>query len=139
MMEIKWKAEYETGYDEVDKQHKLIFQKVNELFVACKAGASDAEAKEMSDFLVDYCSTHFLYEQNLMKAHNYPDYANHFKAHTSFKQFATDFAQKAGKESMNVSMVVKLNQELIKWLVEHIMVVDVKMAKYINEEMLHGR
>lgn len=137
-MEIKWKTEYETGYIDVDKQHQLIFKKVNELFAACKAGASDAEARGMSDFLVDYCITHFSYEQSLMKAHQYPDYTSHFKAHTTFKKFVKDFSEQAGKEAMNVSMVVKLNQELIKWLVEHIMVVDVKMAKYINEEKLHG-
>lgn len=132
-MEIKWKQEYETGYVDIDKQHRLIFQKVNELFSACKAGASDVEAREMSDFLLDYCITHFSYEQSLMKAHNYPDYAQHFKAHTGFKTFVKEFSEKTGEQGMNVSMVVKLNQELIKWLVEHIMVADVKMGKYINE------
>lgn len=131
-MNINWRDDYGTGYEEVDRQHKLIFQKVNELFAACKAGASSDQAIEMNNFLVDYCKTHFLFEESLMSTSFFPMQAEHIKAHNVFRKFINDFDAGMQAEGVDVGKVVTLNRELISWLVEHIMKMDVEMGKYLS-------
>ena len=57
---IEWTADLATGVDEIDNQHKELFQRINNLLEACNHGKGKEEVKKVISFLEDYVITTFL-------------------------------------------------------------------------------
>ena len=71
---LAWSDVYATGNEIVDEQHKTIFNITNSFIDAHLKGESKEILGEMLDFLIQYTTEHFAYEQELMIETNYYDY-----------------------------------------------------------------
>ena len=134
-MPIEWTEDLASGVEEIDSQHKLLISKTVELLEACKGGKGRAEADEMLRFMIDYCDSHFSWEENYMKKYNYPYLLSHSREHAKGKQVFAELKNKVEKEGVNTDTVVSLNKKLISWLLTHIRQTDIKMCTYIREKM----
>jgi hemerythrin len=135
-MALEWKEDLAVGVKEIDEQHKELFAKINALFDACNAGKGKEFIDPVIKYLQDYVVLHFGAEEKLQKDSNYPGYAAHKEQHDKFIQ---DFMElKANIETKGVSglTIVKLNQVLVDWLINHIRKTDKAFATYLKEKSL---
>jgi hemerythrin len=134
MMEIGWSSDLATNVPQIDDQHKEIFARFDRLFVACREGKGKEEVLQLLLFLEDYVKEHFAAEERLQMRYGYPNYADHKAQHN---RFMTDVAKLTGEfraEGVTLSLVIKTNQTLSSWLVQHIKRTDMEFANYLREQ-----
>ena len=83
-MAVKWTPDLSVGVSQIDEQHKLWFEKANELFEAGKEQRAKDYIKTLLDFLDEYTKQHFRDEEAYMKEIRYPELDAQTKAHASF-------------------------------------------------------
>ncbi|MEN8190062.1 MAG: bacteriohemerythrin [Thermodesulfobacteriota bacterium] len=115
-----WTEDYSVGVEDIDDQHKKIFQFINELS-DCLAGGGEKQAVEdIVMQMVDYVVYHFRTEEKYLFGH--PDFASHRRQHNDFSQKAL-----ACQESVIEDPEV-VGREAVaflqSWLNDHILYVD---------------
>jgi hemerythrin len=74
---VEWKQEFSVGIAQLDKEHQNIVQCVNNV-----GNAASAEALHAAMDRLIFCTRiHFQAEETLMRALNYPHFAEHIKEH----------------------------------------------------------
>ena len=71
-MEVKWTTNLSVGVEKIDEQHKIWFDKANNLFQAGKNRKSREVIEEMLQFLDEYTKEHFSDEEAYMEQIKYP-------------------------------------------------------------------
>jgi len=130
-----WSDKLATGNGEVDAQHQQLVRLINAVGSLCSAGAEPAQIKPVLDELVSYAVYHFDTEEKMMRefAVSSAHQEVHLKAHEDFRKqvtLAVGIIQTAPQSSM--SLLAQLLEYLARWLLQHIMVVDFRMAKEIQ-------
>ena len=131
-MAIEWTNDLSVGVGIVDEQHKIWFQKADQLFEAGKKGQAKEFVGQMLDFLDDYTKKHFHDEENYMLSIKYPEYDRQKSLHTAFIG-QLDKIKKEFKESGgNILVVLNANQMVVDWLVKHISNEDKKIGVFVK-------
>lgn len=130
-----WSDKLVTGIAEVDSQHKHLVELINKVGDLCVEGADSAQIHPVLDELMRYAVYHFDTEEKMMRQYaiNAEHLSGHLKAHDSFRRqvtLALGIMQTSPQDSMTLSS--QLLEYLSRWLFQHIMVVDVCMAKEIQ-------
>lgn len=127
-----WNNNYSVGIKEIDGQHKVLIDMLNELYDAMQSGKSNDILGAIIYKLVHYTKTHFATEEKYFDKFGYPDTFAHKKEHEKFTQkvlaFKNDFD--AGK----VAMTVSITSFLKDWLASHIQGVDKKYGPFLNSK-----
>jgi hemerythrin len=132
-MEIGWSDALATGVNEIDNQHKEIFSRFGRLFTACSQGKGKDEVLLLLGFLEEYVREHFAAEERLQLRHAYPEYPAHKAEHSRFMNDVARLTTELKAEGATLSLVIKTNQTLAGWLVQHIKKNDGAFAAYIRE------
>jgi hemerythrin len=128
---IIWDESFSVNNEEIDNQHKRWIDIINELHDALIKGKGLGTITGKSiNAMIEYGESHFSYEEEQMKHFNYPGIATHTKIHSVFlnkmKRILCD----------NESGVTVLNREimdeLMNWLVAHILKEDIKFASFLQ-------
>jgi len=129
-MAIVWTPNLSVGVENIDSQHKVWFEKADQLFQAGKKGKSNEVVVQLFDFLDDYTKQHFHDEEMYMQSIRYPEIEAQKTAH---KKFIADLA-KLKKEYQtsggNITLIINANQMIIDWLTKHISSMDKKIGIY---------
>ena len=131
-MPIEWTTDLATGVDEIDNQHKELFQRINNLLDACNHGKGKAEVKKVIWFLEDYVITHFSEEEKYMGKHDYPDYISHKKQHLEFIENFNSLKKQFEAEGPGIHIVVITNNLIVDWLKKHIRVLDKALGSFLK-------
>lgn len=131
-MAIEWRESLSIGVEEIDKQHKELLRRFDGLLNACKEGKGIDELKGLLDFLSDYVRIHFNDEEAIQRQHHYPGYEDHRKEHASFVVQLNELRQEIDTHGMSVHHVMETNNLLLKWLINHISVVDKELGKFLH-------
>jgi hemerythrin-like metal-binding protein len=83
------------------------------------------------DEVIEYVKTHFTAEEKLMEDYKYPDLDNHRRIHVELALKAVEFRKNYKGNSSSGNL--RFSQFLIEWLMGHIMGVDKKYGKFLNE------
>lgn len=129
-----WSQKLATGNAIIDEQHKILFDRINDLLDACARGKGRSEIASAVAFLADYTREHFDDEEGLQQQYNYPDRVNHKKYHEGFKKIVREIGMQLEKEGPTVALVAKVNSSIGDWLVNHIEREDVKVAAHIEKQ-----
>ncbi|MBT1073515.1 bacteriohemerythrin [Pelotalea chapellei] len=130
-MGIKWRESLSIGVETIDNQHKELLQRFDDLLCACKEGKGTDELKGLLDFLSGYVRTHFNDEEAIQRLHQYPEYEEHKREHESFVVRLKALQGEIGSERVAVHHVMETNSMLLKWLTNHISVVDKKLGQFL--------
>jgi hemerythrin len=133
-MQYKWDDSLTTGQTKIDDQHKQLFAAVNNLIQVVEEGKGEAEIKKSLDFLTDYTIKHFFEEEAIQTQYKYPDFENHHKYHEDFKASVKNMSHELILKGSSKELVDKLCNHFAKWLIDHIMIQDKKLAAYIKQE-----
>jgi hemerythrin len=126
-----WKESLCIGVDIIDRQHKALFAKADELLKEFHNSGAGHKQKYIDAvlFLKDYAVNHFAEEEAYQKSIGYKYFESHKKLHVNFianvlehekNMLASDFADKDVKAFTGM---------LIAWLLHHIAESDQKIGK----------
>ena len=132
-MKFEWGSHFETNIKEVDGQHKILVNLINELSELLMTNtATKLDIQNIINQLLEYTTYHFEQEESLMLAVQID--SRHFDIHI---QNHKDFVNEAIQMSKSISTV--LNQDskdvldfLTHWLTYHILGIDQNMAKQVK-------
>jgi hemerythrin-like metal-binding protein len=136
--EIRWSPDYETGVEEIDDQHHILVNTLNEANELLTNEYSLQNLQNITKDLLSYALYHFETEEELMHKYNYEDEAkkdfeNHMKQHRDFSAKVVEIREslKAG----NLIEQAELISFLVNWLLNHIDKTDKKLGKFLLEKM----
>lgn len=126
---IEWTPALATGNEQLDEQHKAIFQWLTEL--------EHAAADQRTLFgvyaitrLKHYMREHFAAEEALMKATGYPDLVAHQAEHATFRARLGELQLKSIGEDISCDTV----EFLKSWLCNHIAKTDMAYVPYLKRQ-----
>jgi hemerythrin len=129
-MGILWTPDLSVGVNQIDDQHKIWFDKADQLFEAGKRGQAKEFVGQLLDFLDDYTRKHFNDEEKYMISIKYPDYDRQKSLHTAFigqlDKIKSEFKESGG----NIIVVLNANQMVVEWLTKHISSEDKKIGVF---------
>ncbi len=134
-MPIQWTEDLSVGSEEIDNQHKELFNRINQLLDACNKGEGKEIAYKMFNFLEDYIVIHFTAEENLQKRYNYPDYETHKSLHLKFIKDFSALKKRFEAEGPTLPIVLQINRIVVDWLINHIKKVDKALGEFIKTKM----
>lgn len=124
---ITWEPKYSVHVEELDAQHRRLFEITNGLVDAWESDSQDAFSALKA--LVDYLSVHFHTEHMVMKRAEYPGFAVHGREHGEFNRKMSDFIKNYREESQTLmfDMVVFLRN----WVFTHTCEIDQAYGRHI--------
>lgn len=125
---MEWKEDYKTGIGIIDEQHKKLFEISESLTYIHERG----EIKDIFIFLDEYLNLHFQTEENLMEKYNYPYIEEHKKIHEQLKEKIEGYIELYFMG--NSSVLEELEEVVISWIENHILIEDKKYCSYIKEK-----
>ena len=129
---LAWSDEYETGYEEIDNQHKRLFKLVSDLIESCQRNDNKIAVGETLSFLVDYAGKHFEDEERIAGLYNYPQQKQHKKIHEDFSKTVALYVERYNESGDSDALFIAVNKIIARWLVEHIQGEDIKIAQRIQ-------
>lgn len=134
-MGIEWNDNLMSGVPEIDRQHMQLFDRINDLFSACREGAGADEILKTMDFLGDYVVTHFGAEEKFMADYNYPKALSHHRQHEVFTRDFAEIRKTIADSGPGPLSITRLNRLLREWLIAHVRSVDREMGEYLKQKM----
>jgi hemerythrin len=135
MEKIIWNESLSVGVAEIDRQHKQLVSILNQLL---GMEGVTVESETISDTLTrmtDYADYHFNSEEGYMQKYAYPDYETHRLEHIAFMRKTAEFSM--GTMVYKKTIPADLLEYLKNWLIEHILVSDMKYKQFFNEKGIH--
>ena len=130
LMAIEWTPALSVGVENIDAQHKIWFEKANNLFEAGRSGKSKEIISEMLDFLDDYTKQHFSDEEIYMEKISYPEIEQQKAAHKNFVEELAKLKEEYQKSGGNISIIINANRMIVNWLTRHISTMDKKIGVF---------
>jgi hemerythrin-like metal-binding protein len=116
-----------TGVAIVDEQHRTLFETVDRLERACRAGQGGAELGKTLDFLAEYAINHFREEEAEFARRNHPAAKANADAHAALLKHYTAWRARYDRDGGSLSLLAELVRDLRAWLVDHIGRIDTQL------------
>jgi hemerythrin len=131
---MTWDPQFSVRVKQFDNDHKHLFDMVNDLNEAMRAGKGKTVLSQVLAGLAAYAQRHFASEEAAMRATKYPDVAGHAEEHRKLTTKVQEIMREHAKGNVLVS--VDLLMFLRDWLQKHILVTDQKYAAHLNSNGL---
>jgi len=131
-MSVEWTPNLSIGVKHIDNQHKIWFEKANELFEAGKERRAKEYISTMLNFLDEYTKQHFRDEEAYMEEIHYPEIEAQKKAHANFINDLAKLKSDYDKAGGNILVILNANKMVINWLTNHIKTMDKKIGDYVK-------
>ena len=122
MQTISWDPTMSTGIDTLDNQHKQLISWLNDLL------------ESVLDRLGAYAVMHFDHEEDCMNRYRCPVAAQNEAAHKDFVATFTALREDFEREGATAHLVIRVENELMRWLTNHIMATDTKLLPYVKKQ-----
>lgn len=123
---FKWKNEYETGLEKIDKQHKKLFEIANRAYELLKNDlCTDKYDKIISiiEELKNYTVFHFTTEEEYMLSIGYRKFLSHKVEHDDFINKFNDIDFNRIDYGQN-QYIMELLEFIYRWIDQHILIAD---------------
>lgn len=134
---ISWTADFETGIDIIDEQHKRIFDYLKEIDEAISS-KSTAQIEHVIKSLIDYAISHNTFEESLMKKAGYPMLEAHHDVHERFKERAHSYRDRFGSGEDPIRLAREVRSDIGLWLTNHIKRDDKHYVNYVKRDLEGG-
>lgn len=124
---VGWNKDYSLGMPELDAQHKMLFDLINQLWRGIVANTDRHAQLKVIEQLEHYTLTHFSAEEEFLRAVEFPDAETHRQSHLAF-------TQRIAHEKLAILAGAQVSLDLLHflndWLVRHIQGEDLAYAEY---------
>ena len=131
---LQWSSALSLGVEDLDVQHRELFERVDHLLDAMLR-KDRTEAARLSAYLCDHVGLHFAAEEQLMRDLGFPEVERHAAEH---RAFATSMCQLNGafsEQGPTAELVLRLEREVVAWLRDHVYVSDVELGRFIRARL----
>lgn len=119
---FKWDDKYLVGFQEVDNQHKIIFDILNQAYEAFMKNEHEQKLDEIINKLFDYTDYHFSTEEKYFKQHPDDSIGLHREQHKLFIDKINSFKEQYYRDKRGVYyLIIKFIKD---WFVNHINATD---------------
>lgn len=127
---LVWKDAYSVGHEEMDAQHRQIFQCANRLYETIDLDSSSKRIEATLSELIDFTISHFNMEEALMEDIGYPGLNRQKEQHQVFisRISSVQRAVVDGHQQLEMDFLDFFKD----WLVYHILTDDRLYARYID-------
>jgi len=134
MERFEWDPRLETGFAQIDDQHRSLFKLANELQRAIDDHSDEPDAVADAVYgLIGYVVEHFRDEEALMAQIHYPGAGPHRALHEQLSAETMGItARYFAGEDVTPSQLAPL---VCRWLTEHIPVHDAAMVTYLRAQI----
>ena len=130
MPRVKWGEQYSVGVPSIDEQHSKIVSLLNQLHDGMMTGTDRITLGRVLLALIDYTTTHFTYEEELLARAGYPDSDAHKKEHADLikqiqgirRDYETD-----GPRAVTIPVM----SFLANWVTNHILGADMRYRPHL--------
>ena len=133
-MFVELTDEYLIGNAKIDEQHQKLCEIINSLHADIDRSVSIDTLMSTLQFLSDYTSQHFRFEEELMAKCGYPALEEHKKKHRALMD-ELPILNKKFIQHVNFDQEEKFADEFLEflktWLLDHIMGEDFKIKPYL--------
>jgi len=119
----EWSEEYSVGIGTMDSHHQKLFDIINKMHDAMKAGDGEDVIAAAINELIDYTKYHFSEEEKIMESINYSGIAGQKAAHKAFIDELLKYKDDIDN-GMAIFAVSEISTTAVKWLTDHILVMD---------------
>ena len=126
VMMIKWKEEYKIGVEQIDNQHKRLFEIADEAYgILLDKYSIDKYDRivEVINELKDYTVFHFRSEEDYMKKINYPGLSSQKKVHDEFIEKINSVDLEQIDENQD-KYIMEILDFVLNWIEQHILKMD---------------
>ena len=116
--------DYLVGVTVIDYEHAFLIDYINKL------ENKEAHVGAILEGLSNYANRHFLVEEELMVAYDYPQRDEHKRAHAEFRSKIASLWDDSGSPMVSSAVVAFLKG----WLVDHIITIDKAFAAFLSEK-----
>lgn len=118
------------GIDEIDNEHRRLFQMINEAIDLSKENMDvSAISKNLLPGLKDYAATHFAHEEAYMESIHDPELPIQKKEHEDFTKTVNSFSLDTSSPEAAAKSLNDLLTYLVRWLYRHILSSDMMIGK----------
>lgn len=132
---LKWDKKFEFGLSVIDAQHKHLVYLCNKLRSQVMTSHEDRDWQvALSSVIreaVHYIQNHFAFEEKLMQAVGFPEYAQHRRRHLEFVDNVR--ATLASFENTTRQTAIDFSTFLYNWFLQHIAYEDTLYVAPIKE------
>lgn len=118
-----------TGIEQIDNEHRMLFQMINQLSDALTAGNSHQVLSEMTQQLTDYAAIHFAHEEAYMEKIHDPELPRQKKEHAAFAARIAQMTPSALDEENEKKQLYEMLEYLVRWLYHHILGSDIMIGR----------
>jgi len=132
-MELKWRKAYETGIQEIDKQHKHLFSLFQDLYNTPMYEKGNKLKESIQEFF-NYAEYHFASEEKYWKKINLPQdmIEHHRKEHNYYIQ---EIQSKLNQDHHNgIFLTMDILDFLKDWVIDHILGEDMEYVIWVKEQ-----
>lgn len=129
MAAINWSERFSVGVQQLDQQHKHLFELVNQLSDAMKSGKKPEVVGQIFVDLIKYTDNHFKTEEELFSKYRFGGSLSHKKHHDELRSKAMELKTKHDNGSIVVT--VELLNFLASWINNHILEEDMQYKEFL--------
>ncbi|HEY3320236.1 MAG TPA: bacteriohemerythrin [Planctomycetota bacterium] len=131
---LEWTDALSVGVQEIDRQHKELIARTNQLAQAIAEGQQKDALCATLKYLQDYVIEHFGTEERVMFYGGYAEYLEHRRRHSDFVMQLAEFGFELEQAGANPPLLDKLYQWLATWVMHHISKDDVELCSFIRND-----
>jgi hemerythrin len=131
---IQWSDAMNTGVAEIDQQHRILVDTLNEAKTRLPDDGGDPLFEQITRDLLAYAIYHFDTEEQFMQRYDFAtaapeDAATHLRQHRSFSEQVVELREiaRAGAPGSRDKLLAFLQN----WLVNHILTTDKRLGQFI--------
>lgn len=129
---INWNEDTMVNFEEIDSQHKVMVDIVNELHDSISIITRE-RVIETLHVLLDDLKHHFKTEEDYMTKYKYHGYISHKLEHDRVIKNLTDYILKL--ESKEKELTPEFLKSFRNWFLNHLELNDKKCGKFIKEKV----
>jgi hemerythrin-like metal-binding protein len=128
---LTWTERWSVGVPEMDKDHRILINLINQLTQAFSAPESNWVVGSVLNSLWDYTAYHFNREEALLRAANFPGASEHAHRHVSLKAQVREWLDSYQNDPDSVDPR-ELQISLRGWLMNHVLGEDMRYRPYVE-------
>jgi hemerythrin len=132
-MYLTWDCSLDIGIDNIDNQHKELFNRLDKLLTSIEDEKGNDEVIRTLDFLEEYVVEHFKEEEEIQNKTNYPLADIQRVQHEGFKSDLKEFRRVFESHGASTVLTLNIQKSLVNWLKNHIMNLDKDLGDFLIE------
>ncbi len=134
MPKIEWSESLSVGIEEIDLQHRKIFDLIVSLGDAIRRGDSQSKLEEIIYQMIDYSSYHFETEESYFKKFVFPGQGAHVREHNLFVDEVKTYRTRL--ERGEKGLAVEIFDFLSGWISQHVQGMDQRYAPFLRYHIM---